>query len=100
MALSLHGFVGQPSGAGERALSPRSGAGREAGPAAVCDFRDTLVAAGGECRACRYLSRCDGYFKWPNTDYDCTWVKELFGDLAAAAGALRADLADQARGQD
>jgi hypothetical protein len=70
------------------------------GPASVSDFRDALVAAGGECRACRYLSRCDGYFKWPRTDYDCTWVKDLFGDLEAAASELRADLADPSFGQD
>jgi radical SAM protein with 4Fe4S-binding SPASM domain len=48
------------------------------GPASVVAFRDALVAAGGDCR---YLSCCDGYFKWPHSDYACTGVKSLFGKL-------------------
>lgn len=70
------------------------------GPASVAAFREALVAAGAECRDCRYLSRCDGYFKWPRSDSVCTEVKHLLGDLEAAADALRADLAAYAVGED
>jgi hypothetical protein len=70
------------------------------GPASVAAFRDALLAAGGECRGCPYLSRCDGYFKWPHSDYSCTGVKRLFADLEAAADALRADLAAHAVGKN
>ncbi|TVQ94171.1 MAG: hypothetical protein EA400_01595 [Chromatiaceae bacterium] len=62
------------------------------GPTSVAAFRAALLAAGGECCDCRYLSRCDGYFKWPRGDYACTGVKRLLGDIEAAASALQADL--------
>lgn len=70
------------------------------GPDSVAAFRDALLASGGECRGCPYLSRCDGYFKWPHSDYSCTGVKRLFADIEAAADALRADLAAHAVGKD
>jgi hypothetical protein len=63
------------------------------GPDSVAAFREALLAAGGECCGCPFLSRCDGYFKWPLSDYSCTGVKRLFADVEAAADALRADLA-------
>ena len=31
------------------------------GPASVPAWREALIAAGAECRECRYLSHCDGY---------------------------------------
>jgi hypothetical protein len=70
------------------------------GPESVAAFRDALLAAGGECGGCPYLSRCDGYFKWPRSDYSCTGVKRLFADIEAAADALRADLAAHAVQED
>ncbi len=59
-------------------------------PTSVAAHRDALIAAGSECRSCRYLSRCDGDFKWPRSDYVCNGVKRLLGDIEAAAGELRA----------
>ncbi|HSO81510.1 hypothetical protein [Thiocapsa sp.] len=70
------------------------------GPESVAAFREALLAAGGECCGCSYLSRCDGYFKWPHSDYSCTGVKRLFADVEAAADELRADLAAHAVGKD
>ena len=70
------------------------------GPASVTVFRDTLVAAGAECRGCQWLSICGGYFKWPGADYACTDVKQLLADIHAAAAELRQGLAafDASRG--
>lgn len=62
------------------------------GPASITGFRDALLAAGAECRECPWLPRCNGYFKWPDSDYACTDVKGLLGDIEAAANQLRADL--------
>lgn len=62
------------------------------GPRSVAAWREGLLAAGAECRDCPYLSRCDGYFKWPQATYACTGVKRLLGAIEAAASGLRADL--------
>jgi hypothetical protein len=51
------------------------------------------VAADAACRGCEWLAICQGYFKWPSPDYDCSGVARLFGDLRAAATELRAGLA-------
>lgn len=50
-------------------------------------------AAHPECRECSYLGPCSGYFKWPEHEYDCGGIKELFARIEAAAEQLRVDIA-------
>jgi hypothetical protein len=45
----------------------------------------------GECAACDFFSRCQGYFKVPDKGYSCDRVKRLFALLNEAAGELRQD---------
>lgn len=54
---------------------------------------DQTLATAPECRDCEFLRSCGGYFKWPVSDYDCTGIKRLFGQLRTAALDLRRDLA-------
>lgn len=63
-------------------------------PASVAAFRDGLLADGAECGGCPWLATCEGYFKWPHTDYDCGGVRGLLAELAEAAAELRAALAE------
>jgi hypothetical protein len=64
---------------------------------------ETLIAAGAECADCPFLAHCRGYFKWPQRDYLCAGVKDLFHTLHQAAGDLQRDLAtipEQRAGHD
>ncbi|WP_295456250.1 hypothetical protein [uncultured Thiodictyon sp.] len=79
-----------------RILDDQGTVSPDQGPASVTTWCDTLVADGAECRGCPYLRPCGGYFKWPQTDYDCAGVKALFAGLRAAADELRQGLADYA----
>jgi hypothetical protein len=45
-----------------------------------------------ECHGCEYFSRCGGYFKWPESTYDCGGVKELFRTLENAAAELKRNI--------
>lgn len=56
-------------------------------------WQEMLIETGAECQDCAYRDVCGGYFKWPNPDYDCAGVKQLFATLRAAADELRSDLA-------
>jgi hypothetical protein len=76
-----------------RILDERGEALPDQGPASATVLRDTLVAAGAECRECEWLASCEGFFKWPSADYDCADVKRLFADLHEAAAELKAGLA-------
>jgi len=44
-----------------------------------------------ECRACEFVSRCQGYFKAPDKGYHCEHVKGLFALLNEAAAEMRQD---------
>jgi hypothetical protein len=68
----------------------------DAAPPSVAVFRDALLAGGAECNGCAWFPFCEGYFKWPRTDYDCTGVRSILDELAAAAAELRAGLAEYA----
>jgi len=57
-----------------------------------------LVADGAECARCRFRGLCAGYFKWPDSSYECAPVVGLLGQLDAAANVLERDLADSADG--
>lgn len=52
-----------------------------------------ILARGGECVTCRWLSVCAGYFKYPDPAYDCAGVKRLFSSLQSAADEIKRDLA-------
>ena len=54
-----------------------------------------LLHDGAECVTCRWQPVCAGYFKWPDPQYACAGVKELFATLAAAAAEIGRDLASQ-----
>ena len=61
------------------------------------DFVEThltrIVSEGGECASCRWQPQCAGYFKFPESSYDCAGVKQLFAKLETAADELRRDVA-------
>ncbi|EIC21579.1 hypothetical protein [Thiorhodovibrio frisius] len=59
----------------------------------VATWSNRLLAENAECADCPFLSACQGYFKWPERDYDCTGVKALFDTLKQAGDELRQDLA-------
>ena len=45
-----------------------------------------------ECYECEFRDRCRGYFKFPDHNYNCDGVKDLFRTLKNAAGEVRQDL--------
>lgn len=63
-------------------------------PDSVNVRRDRLVADGAECAGCSLLPWCAGWFKWPDPDYNCADVRNLFGKVEQAAAELRADLGE------
>lgn len=69
-------------------LGKESFPGRLAGCAAI----PVDPAAHTACRSCFYLAPCRGYFKWPDHNYDCCGVKELFTHIETAAVQLHADI--------
>jgi hypothetical protein len=52
-----------------------------------------LIGEGAECATCPWQLLCQGYFKWPNPEYSCHGVKQLFAALRAAADEIERDLA-------
>jgi len=52
---------------------------------------DITAGAPGEpeCTSCEFFGSCRGYFKWPESDYDCSGVKSIFRTIADAANELR-----------
>jgi hypothetical protein len=58
----------------------------------VRDYVDS-VADTGECRDCRWLGFCGGYFKQPDPAYSCNGVIRIFDILQQASDELHADLA-------
>lgn len=59
-------------------------------PDGACDTE--RLAAHAECGQCPYRQPCGGYFKWPDPDYSCKGVKEVFGRIEAAARDLKGDI--------
>jgi hypothetical protein len=45
-----------------------------------------------ECDSCQFLDCCAGYFKWPDSAYNCDGVKTLFSALRDGAMQLKSDL--------
>ncbi|MES2707706.1 MAG: hypothetical protein V4726_14020 [Verrucomicrobiota bacterium] len=54
---------------------------------------DRLLSNGAECGPCVWRRTCAGYFKWPDPNYDCAGVKQLFAILQSAADEITLDLA-------
>jgi hypothetical protein len=56
-------------------------------------FLEQFMSCGDsdECRACEFLSRCQGYFKVPDKGYQCEHLKRLFALLNEAAAEMRQD---------
>ncbi len=51
-----------------------------------------VLAPEAECASCRFFMNCGGYFKWPDPDYSCAGMKQLFQRLYDAAHELQDDL--------
>jgi len=45
-----------------------------------------------ECASCDFFLNCGGYFKWPNPEYSCADVKQIFQRVREAAYELQDDL--------
>jgi hypothetical protein len=54
---------------------------------------ESLLGRDAECATCPWQRVCRGYFKWPDPDYSCEGVKQLFFMIDAAAGEIGRDLA-------
>lgn len=59
----------------------------------LTEFQATVLAEGGECRACEFRDGCGGYFKLPDRTFSCRHIVVLLGRLAEAARELRRDAA-------
>lgn len=46
-----------------------------------------------ECGNCKFKTKCGGYFKWPDPNYNCSGVKTVFTTIEAAAEELRENIA-------
>lgn len=55
------------------------------------------LSAHPDCAQCPHRQPCGGYFKWPNPDYACNGVKEIFERIDSASDRLKDDVADHAR---
>ena len=55
------------------------------GSGAVEDLAD-------HCDSCEFSAACGGFFKWPESGYDCHGVKSIFATLRSAAAELRENL--------
>ena len=45
-----------------------------------------------ECSSCEFFLQCGGYFKWPDDDYSCEGIRQVFRRLRDAAYELHDDL--------
>lgn len=59
----------------------------------VSRYGKELIDEKTECHSCKYFTRCRGYFKWPNKNYRCDGIKEMFRTLEGAVTEVRRDLA-------
>lgn len=59
----------------------------------VWHFGKGLLDDHTECHDCDYFTNCQGYFKWPDRNYSCDGIKNMFATLEAATNDVRNDLA-------
>jgi hypothetical protein len=72
----------------QRGVEPSSNEGLDF----VASHLRKLVDSGAECASCPWVELCQGYFKWPESNYSCVGIKQLFGTLQAAAAEIEQDL--------
>lgn len=46
-----------------------------------------------ECDSCEFFGKCGGYFKWPESSYDCAGVRSIFRTIETEAAELRRNVA-------
>lgn len=46
-----------------------------------------------DCASCEFFESCRGYFKWPDSSYNCDGVRSIFSGLEAEASELRRHVA-------
>ena len=57
-------------------------------------FGNYQVAEKRECYNCEFFGRCSSYFKWPDPDYRCDGIKQIFRTISSAADEMKHDLAN------
>jgi len=77
---------------GRESISHRFGGAAPVNASGECAEPEGLEDSAQECSACEYLSTCRGYFKWPDSSYDCDGVKSLFKTIDSAAMQLNEDV--------
>jgi hypothetical protein len=55
-------------------------------------FTERVLSDGAECASCRFFTSCGGYFKWPDQNYSCDGIKQIFQKLQDAVHELDDDL--------
>lgn len=51
-----------------------------------------LLRRGAECMDCPWQGFCRGYFKWPDSTYDCAGIKRVFSMIDGQADAMLNEL--------
>lgn len=59
----------------------------------VDQFAADLINDKRECHECEFFNQCRGYFKWPDRDYRCDGIKQIFRTIVTTAEELKQDLA-------
>ncbi len=70
--------------------------GSSSGEESVATFVESrlqsLVEKNAECAVCPWQGICQGYFKWPDSAYECDGVKQLFSAIEGAADEMAREL--------
>ncbi len=80
---------------GTETLSPRFGGAVPDGVSRVDLIKGDSASApvASECDTCDFFSACRGYFKWPDSGYNCDGVKSIFATIDTEAAELRENVA-------
>ena len=78
---------------GEETISERFIDQKELQPIRYAELFQQQASSSVECSGCAFYGRCRGYFKWPDIEYDCAGVKQIFATLESSAKELQEDLA-------
>lgn len=76
---------------GSESISPRRAAMPEEASQELLALTECL-----DCRSCAFLENCQGYFKWPDRQFDCGGVRQVLGTVRSAAFELRAEMNEYA----
>jgi hypothetical protein len=58
----------------------------------VANRFEQLLEQNTECTTCPWQQICQGYFKWPDSAYDCRGIKQLFTIIKTAADEMKQEL--------